>query len=215
MVALVGLESRYTFDVIDILERRGVAISGYVRSAFDREVGDSLPNLCSTDALDEALAGGTFLVPLLTPGRRKRVVEEALGIGLRPHPAVCDPTSVISGSTRIGDGGLVNSLAAIGANGFLGLHVAVNRSASIGHDCLLEDYASIGPGVTICGGCTLAPGVFVGAGAVIGPKVRIGRNAVVGAGAVAMRDVGPGVMVVGNPATVLREDIAGYRDVGV
>ena len=40
MVALVGLESRYTFDVIDILERRGVAITGFVRSAFDREVGD-------------------------------------------------------------------------------------------------------------------------------------------------------------------------------
>jgi sugar O-acyltransferase (sialic acid O-acetyltransferase NeuD family) len=212
---LVGVESHYIFDVIDILSRCAVPVSGYVRSVFDQEVAGDLPRLCSTDALNAELTGGAFLVPLLTPGRRKRVVDEARGVGLRPHPAVCDPTSVIADSTQIGDGSLINALVTIGPNGSLGGHVSINRNASIGHNCLLDDYASVGPGVTICGDCVLAPGAFIGAGAVIGPKVGIGRNAVVGAGAVVMRDVEAGVMVVGNPATVLRDTIEGYRDIGV
>jgi len=215
LVALVGVESKYIFDVIDILSRCVIPVGGCVRSAFDQRVAGDLPRLCSTDALDPKLTGGTFLVPLLTPGRRKRVVDEARGIGLRPHRAVCDRTSVIADSTQLGDGSLINALVTIGPNGSLGAHVSINRNASIGHNCLLDDYASVGPGVTICGGCVLAPGAFIGAGAVLGPKVHIGRNAVVGAGAVVMRDVEPGVMVVGNPATVLRNDIEGYRDVGV
>jgi len=215
MVALVGVESRYIFDVIAILSRCAIPVSGCVRSVYDTGVAGDLPRLCSTNALDAELAGEDFLVPLLTPGRRRRVVEEAQAVGLRPHPAVHDPTSIIADSTRIGDGSVINSLVAIGANGSLGLHVAVNRCASIGHDCLLEDYASVGPGVTICGGCALALGAFIGAGAVIGPKVHIGINAVVGVGAVVMRDVGPGVMVVGNPAKILRENIEGYRNVSV
>ncbi len=215
MVALVGVESRYIFDVLAILSRCGITVTGCVRSAFDEEVAGPLPRLCSTDRLDPELSGGAFLVPLLTPGRRKRVVDEAEGIGLTPYCAVQDPTSVIADSTKLGDGSLINALVVIGANGSLGRHVAINRGASLGHDCRLDDYTSIGPGATLCGGCVLAPGALVGAAAVIGPKVCIGRNAVVGAGAVVMHDIEPGVMVVGNPARILRENIEGYRDIGV
>lgn len=41
---------------------------------------------------------------------------------------------------------------------------------------------------------------WVGAEAFIGPDVRIGEGAIVGARAVAMKDVAPGLIVVGNPA---------------
>jgi UDP-2-acetamido-3-amino-2,3-dideoxy-glucuronate N-acetyltransferase len=45
----------------------------------------------------------------------------------------------------------------------------------------------------------------IGTGAVILPGVTIGEGAVVGAGAVVTKDVPARVVVVGNPATVLRE----------
>jgi acetyltransferase-like isoleucine patch superfamily enzyme len=54
-------------------------------------------------------------------------------------------------------------------------------------------------------GPTIRRGARVGAGAVLCPAVEIGEEAFVGAGAVVVKDVPPGVVVVGNPARVLRE----------
>ncbi len=54
-------------------------------------------------------------------------------------------------------------------------------------------------------GPTIRRGARVGAGAVLCPGVEIGEEAFVGAGAVVVKDVQPRVVVVGNPARVLRE----------
>jgi acetyltransferase-like isoleucine patch superfamily enzyme len=48
-------------------------------------------------------------------------------------------------------------------------------------------------------------GARVGVGAVLCPAVEIGEEAFVGAGAVVVKDVPPHVVVVGNPARVLRD----------
>jgi acetyltransferase-like isoleucine patch superfamily enzyme len=54
-------------------------------------------------------------------------------------------------------------------------------------------------------GPTIRRGARVGVGAVLCPAVEIGEEAFVGAGAVVVTDVAPRVIVVGNPARVLRE----------
>lgn len=54
-------------------------------------------------------------------------------------------------------------------------------------------------------GPTIRRGARIGAGAVLCPGVEIGEEAFVGAGAVVVGDVPPGVVVVGNPARILRE----------
>ena len=54
-------------------------------------------------------------------------------------------------------------------------------------------------------GPTIRRGARVGAGAVLCPAVEIGEEAFVGAGAVVVKDVPPRVVVVGNPARVLRD----------
>ena len=51
----------------------------------------------------------------------------------------------------------------------------------------------------------LKVGCWVGAGSIILSGVTIGENAVVGAGSVVTKNVPPGVIVVGNPARILRE----------
>jgi len=53
-------------------------------------------------------------------------------------------------------------------------------------------------------GPTIRRGARVGVGAVLCPAVEIGAEAFVGAGAVVVKDVPPAVVVVGNPARVLR-----------
>jgi len=54
-------------------------------------------------------------------------------------------------------------------------------------------------------GPTIRRGARVGGGAVLCPAVEIGEEAFVGAGAVVTKDVPPRMIVVGNPARVLRE----------
>jgi acetyltransferase-like isoleucine patch superfamily enzyme len=54
-------------------------------------------------------------------------------------------------------------------------------------------------------GPTIRRGARVGGGAVLCPGVEIGEEAFVGAGAVVTKDVPPRVVVVGNPARVLRD----------
>jgi acetyltransferase-like isoleucine patch superfamily enzyme len=54
-------------------------------------------------------------------------------------------------------------------------------------------------------GPTIRRGARVGVGAVLCPSVEIGEDAFVGAGAVVVTDVAPRVVVVGNPARVLRD----------
>ncbi len=54
-------------------------------------------------------------------------------------------------------------------------------------------------------GPTIRRGARIGGGATLCPGVEIGEDAFVGAGAVVTKDVPPRVVVVGNPATVLRD----------
>ena len=54
-------------------------------------------------------------------------------------------------------------------------------------------------------GPTIRRGARIGGGAVLCPGIEIGEEAFVGAGAVVVKDVPPRVLVVGNPARVLRD----------
>ena len=54
-------------------------------------------------------------------------------------------------------------------------------------------------------GPTIRRGARIGGGAVLCPGIEIGEEAFVGAGAVVTKDVPPRVIVIGNPARVLRD----------
>lgn len=210
-VVILGLESRYAYEVIDLLIAAGVEIAASMASTHDSESAGSFPHCISPERRPDA----DFVVPLLTPGRRKLRAAEGAALGMRPSPAIAHPTAVVSPSARIGPGGLIGPVAVIGSNVVCGDFFMANRVASAGHDCVFGDFCTIGPASSICGGCILEDGAYVGAGAVLLPKVRIGRNAVIAAGAVVTRDVPSQAMVAGNPARVMRDGMAGYRDIGV
>ena len=212
---LVGVESRYIYDVLDIIDRCGREIEACVRSEYDTDICGDIPSLVNSFSEVRSLAKGALLVPLLTPGRKKRVVKEALRHGLFAAETLIDPSAVVSGRSQISEGSIVGPGSVIASNCQIEAHVAINRAASIGHDCLIAEYSSVGPGATLSGGCRLDEGVFLGSGAVLAPKVRVGRNAVVGSGAVVVADVPSNTVVAGNPARIIRTDVLGYRDIGV
>jgi acetyltransferase-like isoleucine patch superfamily enzyme len=114
----------------------------------------------------------------------------------------------------VGRGSLVENDTTIGAM------TTIQAEAYITAYSTLEEHVFIAPCVVttndnfmgrtearhdLIAGPTIRRGARIGGGAVLCPGIEIGEEAFVGAGAVVTKDVPPGVIVVGNPARVLRD----------
>lgn len=120
---------------------------------------------------------------------------------------------------RIGDNVSVGTLSVIEHHVVIGSGVRIHTQAFIPEYSVLEDEVWIGPNVVLTNAkYPLSPGAKetlegprirrrakIGANATILPGVVVGENALVGAGAVVVKDVPDGAVVVGNPARVLRQ----------
>ncbi|QTY26666.1 acetyltransferase [Flavobacterium sp. CS20] len=113
-------------------------------------------------------------------------------------------TALVSNFSSIDKGSVVFAYAVVNANSKIGQHCIINTSAVVEHDCIVNDYVHISPNATLCGGVSVGELSQVGAGAVVNPGVSIGKNSIIGAGAVVTKDVPDNVVVVGNPAKVIK-----------
>jgi acetyltransferase-like isoleucine patch superfamily enzyme len=110
--------------------------------------------------------------------------------------------SLVENDTTVGAGTTIQAMAYITAYSTLEEHVFIAPCVQTTNDNFMgrtEQRHSFVKGPTI------RRGARVGGGAVLCPGVEIGEEAFVGAGAVVVRDVPPRVVVVGNPARVLRD----------
>lgn len=125
---------------------------------------------------------------------------------------------------QIGDDVNIGSRSEIAHHVRLGSRVSIHSSVFIPEYSIIEDDTWIGPHAVLTN--DLYPGSVkkvrrgphvlasakIGANATLLPGVVIGRSALVGAGAVVVRDVSDGKVVVGNPARVIKEvaDLPAY-----
>ena len=157
----------------------------------------------------------SFVFPLFTPGHRKYAHEQAKALGARRFDPIVDPTAITPISLDISEGVFINSGAILGGKSCLCAFCFINRGASLGHHISVGEFASIGPSAVMGAHVMIGRGAVIGAGAIILPKVIIGNNSVVGAGSVVTDNVPEHVLVIGNPARIIRKDIRGYNGVGV
>lgn len=147
---------------------------------------------------------GETLISIGNNKVRKKISEDFLG-GI--HPAIAHSSAVISSSAKLMRGTVVMANASINSSALIGEHCIINTGATVEHDCILGNFVHISPGAALAGNVKVGEGAHIGIGAVVIPGVEIGKWVTVGAGAVVINDVPDGVVVVGNPAKVIKDKI--------
>ena len=151
----------------------------------------------------------------------------------------CDVSddAAIGDGTTIWNWTKVREGARIGHGVNIGQHVYIDHGVVVGDRCKIQNGVNVYAGVVLGDEVFVGPsatftndlnpratgdweitetvveaGASIGANATIVCGVRLGAGCMVGAGSVVLRDVGPGELVVGNPARVIgRVDEQGNR----
>ena len=183
--------------------------------------------------LDYAVVGKQPTLSPRSTAKREELPPLELGAGtVVSTAAVVFAGTTIGERVIVGDQACVRERCTIGDDVVIGRGSLVENDTSVGAltkiqanayitaYSLLEDNVFIAPCVVttndnfmgrtekrheLVKGPTIRRGARIGGGCVLLPGIEIGEEAFVGAGAVVVRDVPPRVLVVGNPARVLRD----------
>ena len=214
-IILYGAGSPVLVDAEETCIRCGLEIVAIVHNFGESTFAIHTEKILALSEVTLELLKFSVTIPLFTPGHRKFALDQAIAAGAKQFDPLIDPTAILPSSLKISEGSYINCGVTIGGMSYLGAFAFINRGASLGHHLYAEDFVSIGPGAVTGGNVSIGRGTIIGTGAVLLPGVQIGTNAVVGAGAVVTRDVPDNTLVVGNPAKVVKENIVGYKGVGV
>ncbi len=183
--------------------------------------------------LENAVVGKQPTLSPRSTAKREDLAPSVLGAGtIVSTGAVVFAGSTIGARVIIGDQSCVRERVAIGDDVVVGRGALIENDATVGAltkiqanayitaYSTLEDNVFIAPCVVttndnfmgrterrheLIKGPTIRRGARVGGGAILCPGIEVGEEAFVGAGAVVTKDVPPRVIVVGNPARVLRD----------
>jgi acetyltransferase EpsM len=155
-----------------------------------------------------------YLVPthkavcVLGTTHRRKFIERAKSLGFH-FMTIIHPSVNVSSKSNVGEGSFLNRGVIIAVDTNIGNHVLINRGSLIGHHTNIGDFATISPGANIAGYVSIGEGAYIGMGAIILDHITIGARAIVGSGAVVVSDVPAQVQVMGIPARITKENIAG------
>jgi acetyltransferase EpsM len=197
-------------EVADLAcEIDGFEVAGFVENMDRHRCAERLEGL-PIYWVDEAakLAESHSAVCGIATTFRSRFTDQITGFGME-FATLVHPSARVSSRSSLGEGSILSVGVIVASHTHLGRHVIVNRGALIGHHTEIGDYVTIHPGANIAGACSIGDAAYIGMGAVVIDHITIGSHSVVGAGAVVTKDVPGNVLVVGVPAKIVKENIAG------
>jgi sugar O-acyltransferase (sialic acid O-acetyltransferase NeuD family) len=122
-------------------------------------------------------------------------------------PVIINKHSIVSDFIGWGEGVIVaGPFNHISVGVKLGDFVWINSFDGLGHDVSIGDFTTLYTNIQIGGEASIGRDCVIGTGVVIRPSIKIGDEVIVGGGSVVVKDVPSNVVVVGNPAKILREN---------
>jgi sugar O-acyltransferase (sialic acid O-acetyltransferase NeuD family) len=162
------------------------------REIFDTQVVRNLEGLpFDTD----------FIVAVGNPKVRQRLFEKAIQTRLIPCIPLVAPLVVIGRDVKIAHGSIICPGSVLTTNVTIETSVIVNLNCTVGHDSVLESFVTLSPGVKLSGNVRVGVGSYIGTNAAVREKLLLGPGSTLGMGAALTKDLPPGEMWTGVPAS--------------
>lgn len=139
------------------------------------------------------------------PMIREKIYNKIKGNGVELATLI-HPGIYIDESCKIGEGVTICEGVTITSSVILEDNVYIQPHAVIGHDIHIGRHSIIGANTEIGGANTIGNRVFIGFMAGTLQGLTIGDDAEISAGSIVFRDVEPSVIVMGNPARIIRRN---------
>lgn len=123
-----------------------------------------------------------------------------------PLATLIHPGVYIDSTTVVEEGSVICEGVTITCNVCIGKNVYVQPHAVIGHDIKIGMHSIIGASCVIGGRNIIGKRVYLGSLAGTKEKLKIGDDVICSAGAMVFRDLPDGVIAVGNPARIMKNN---------
>ena len=193
----MNLENDPKYDVI-----------GFVDDTMDtNNIVNGLPILGGIDWLED-YEGNVAICIVNNPQTKRGIISRLAYNPKLEYPIIKNKDSIYLGFIEYGTGTIIaQPYNYLTVNIKIGNFVWINTRSDIGHGVEIGDYTTIFTRVNIGGDVKIGSDCVIGSGVTIKPAVTIGNNVTIGAGAVVVKDVPNDVIIVGNPARILKHKI--------
>lgn len=162
----------------------------------------SFDQLTANGGLDQA----EFLIAAGEPTVRRKIREKLERVDAKLGRLI-DVSTVVADTARYSDGVIITPLCSISSDAALARNSCVNTMSIIGHDVFIGENSVISSMVNMGGSCIVGENSYIGMGSLIKEGIKIGSNSIVGMGSVVYNDIPDGVIALGNPARVMRNNV--------
>ncbi|MBN3189598.1 acetyltransferase [Pectobacterium brasiliense] len=142
------------------------------------------------------------------PAIRASMAEKIRGSRINLATLI-DPSAYISPCSKIGDGVVIYQGVNVSCDTCVEDNVIMQAFSSISHDCHIAAHSITSTYSAMAGAVYVGTRTFIGMGALIKEKIRIGNDVIVGMGANVVSSVPDKMVVLGNPAKIVRENDSG------
>ena len=211
MILYIYCAGGFGKEVMDVARRKNAVSNTWSEIKFvDDVIPDRMKYGADVVKFDDLIKlnkieNSEFVIANGEPAARRKIFEKLHFQGVK-FGTLIDNSTLVSETAVVEKGVVVTPLCSISSDATLSINSCVNTMSIIGHNVYIGINTVVSSMVNMGGGCLVGQNTYIGMGALIKDGVKIGSNTIIGMGSVVYNDVPDGVIALGNPARVMRNN---------